>query len=890
MSLDFEGRQVPVHDGDTIASALYRAGVRTFSRSFKYHRRRGLYCLSGDCPNCLVQVDGESGVRSCLCRARDGQRIERQNAWPSADRDLLAVNDLGLMHKMLPVGFYYKTLIKPAWAWPKIEPMVRKAAGLGRVDMADAPRELERVHRTPDVLVIGLGPAGVSAALGAAAAGARVIGVDEGVPGERLPSGPTREALEALLAEAGQNAQIELLPNHTAIGIYEGPDVPCIGPDLLQYMQPKAIVVATGAFETHQVFAGNDHVGVYLGRGAARLSGAHRLAIGKRAVVLAGTHEAGEHMRQIRALGTEIAAVVVPDGAAPGALPDGVRVIEDAEIAFAYGARGGQGLKSVTVRHPGGAAESIACDALALSAGFTPQENILRQGTGFPVWAAGDVTAPAPVADVVAAAREVGGKAARGERVELGELGRKAPRCGDDGYVCLCEDVGVKDVAHAVAEGFRSSELLKRYTTVTMGPCQGRMCHGQLRVLAERFSPGAEPEVSGPTTARPPARPVKLEEVVAGSQHHLERRTALHDTHLARGASFLWAGQWRRVDSYGDIEREYRAVRERVGLIDVGTLGKFLVTGPDAVPFLERIYPNHVGDIQPGRLRYGLVLDEHGVIIDDGTICRLDEDRFYLTVTTSGAEEAEAWMLDWRDAWGHDVHLVNQTSALGAVNLAGPRAREVLAKLTEDDISKEGFPYLRQRRITVAGIPCLAIRLGFVGEVGWELHHPASRSVELWSALLEAGADEGIEPFGIQAQRLLRLEKGHIIVSQDTDFETTPWRIDMGWAVKLDKDDFVGKAALLRKQDAVTEKLVGFSVDAGHDAPWEGAAVKVGGALVGRVTSSWHSWGLGHGVGLCWVKPEYAQDGQRLTLGRTNSEATVTSGAAYDPEGAKLRG
>src|SRR5262249_21389990 len=196
------------------------------------------------------------------------------------------------------------------------------------------------------------------------------------------------------------------------------------------------------------------------------------------------------------------------------------------------------------------------------------------------------------------------------------------------------------------------------------------------------------------------------------------------------------------------------------------------------------------------------------------------------TVTSSGAEEAEARFLDWREAFGHRVHVVNQTAALGAINLAGPHARAVLETLTGDDVSREGFPYLRHRRITVAGIDCLAIRLGFVGEVGWEPHHPSSRSGELGSALLEAGASHGIRPFGVQAQRLLRLEKGHIIVSQDTDFETTPWHLGMDWAVKLDKGDFVGRASLVRKRDRATEKLVGFRLDARADAPHGGAAVQ----------------------------------------------------------------
>jgi sarcosine oxidase subunit alpha len=875
----FEGREIPIHSGDTIGSALYRSGVDTVSRSFKYHRRRGFLCMSGDCPNCLVQVDGETGVRCCTRPASDGMKVEPQNVMGSLERDPLALNDMRLMHKLLPVGFYYKTLIKPRWLWPKVEPLIRRVAGLGKVDKSDVPRHLERVYRHPDVVVLGAGPAGLAAALGAAEAGATVIVADEGErPGSRLGSGATRDAVDGLLAQVEASERIELLSSHRAFGLYEGPEVPLIGPDLLVMTQPKAIVVATGAFESMEVFPGNDVPGVMLGRGAVRLATQHSIRPGRVAVVLAGTHEAGEHIAALEAVGTRVAAIVLPGGAttAPADLPEGVRTIVG-EIVQVHGKKR---VSAVSVRYTGGT-EKIECDLLCLSGSLTPQENLLRQGTAMPVHAAGDLLAAVPVAEAIEHAREVGARAARGEGAELPELGQKSARCGEGGYVCICEDVSVQDVRNAVTEGFSSTELLKRYTTITMGPCQGRMCHGQMRTLAERLSPGAEPRISGTTTARPPARTVMLDEVTAGAYAHLERRTALHDTHLGLGATYLWAGQWKRVDNYGSIEREYRAVREGVGIIDVGTLGKFRVSGPDVVAFLERLYPNHVGDIQPGRLRYGLLLDEHGVIHDDGTICRIDEETFYLTVTTSGAEEAEALMIDWRDTWGMTVHIVNQTSALGAINIAGPKAREVLATLTEDDIGKEGFPYLRQRTITVAGIECLAIRLGFVGEVGWELHHAASRSEELWAALRKAGEAHGVQPFGIQAQRLLRLEKGHIIVSQDTDFETTPWRVDMGWAVKLEKDWFVGKRALVRKQDTPTEKLIAYR--------GEGGSAKVGGQLVGRVTSSWYSWTLGYSIGLAWVKPEYAAEGRRLLIGKDNMNATVVKGAFYDPEGAKLR-
>jgi sarcosine oxidase subunit alpha len=352
----------------------------------------------------------------------------------------------------------------------------------------------------------------------------------------------------------------------------------------------------------------------------------------------------------------------------------------------------------------------------------------------------------------------------------------------------------------------------------------------------------------------------------------------------------MWAGPWKRVEAYnGDVLGEYRAVRERVGLIDVGTLGKFLVGGPDATEFLERIYPMRVADLEAGRLRYGLLLEEGGVIIDDGTVCALGDGRYYLTVTTSGAERLESWMLDWAEAWGHDVYVVNQTASLGALNVAGPHARELLQKLSGDPLDKESFPYIRHRQITVAGVPCLAMRLGFVGELAYELHFPASQSDHLWKAILEAGREWDIRPFGLMAQRLLRLEKGHIIVSQDTDFETTPWKIGMQWAVKLDKPDFVGKAALLRGQKRDDrELLVPWTMPAGTACPPEGSTVTVDGKLAGRVTSAWDSPALGHPIGLAWVHRAHAAADTPIVVG--GSPASVFSGHAfYDPEGEKLR-
>src|SRR4029079_17385696 len=205
-NIDFEGTEVPIKERDTIAAAIYRGGTRIFSRSFKYHRPRGLYCVAGDCPNCLVTVEGAVNVRACECRAQAGQKVTRQNAWPSADRDALAIIDK--MHWALPVGFYYKAGIKPKYAWPMIEPMIRRMAGLGVVDQRDAPRHLERGNFPPDVLHVGAGVAGLSAALAAAGDGKRVMVIDESEPGARIAPGATKDRIAALSASAPPDYQI----------------------------------------------------------------------------------------------------------------------------------------------------------------------------------------------------------------------------------------------------------------------------------------------------------------------------------------------------------------------------------------------------------------------------------------------------------------------------------------------------------------------------------------------------------------------------------------------------------------------------------------------------------------------------------------------------------
>jgi sarcosine oxidase subunit alpha len=380
---------------------------------------------------------------------------------------------------------------------------------------------------------------------------------------------------------------------------------------------------------------------------------------------------------------------------------------------------------------------------------------------------------------------------------------------------------------------------------------------------------------------------------LAGRPIEPAKRSAIHPRHRELGARVLWAGDWRRAYDYGDPQGEAQAVHDAAGLIDVSTLGKLIVRGPEAGEFLDRLYPNRFANLKPGRIRYGVLTSDAGRIMDDGTICRLDDESFYVTTTSSGAGAVEQWFSWWLADWRMDVALTDVTQGLAAVNLAGPRAREIMGRLTDLDCSNEAFAYLDAKHAHVAGVPALILRIGFVGEVGYEIHFPAAQGKHVWDAILEAGAQDGIRPFGLEPQRILRLQKMHILVGQDTDSESTPYGAAMPWIVKLDKDeDFIGKWALEHAAEHPSETaLVGFTLPDG-DVPTEGAAVLDGrGEPIGQVTSARHSRQLGQVIGMAWVPAEMASDGAAITISDETRRlrAEVLTRPFYDPDGEVLR-
>ena len=838
VSFDFAGQRVEGYAGDTLGSALYASGRRVFSRSFKYHRPRGLVCCSGHCPNCLMTVDGVPNVRVCVEPIRAGARVRAQNVLGSLDRDLLSVVDR-VGGPFTPVGFYYRTMIRPRRFWPYYEKFLRNVAGLGRVGGASG-RRYDVEHRRVEVLVIGGGRSGRAAAAEAAASGG-VLLVDE----------------RGVFEPAGY----ELLAPASALAIYEGGLVPVDAGDVLYRIRAARVVVATGATEQPLVFPGNDLVGVMLPGAVRRLVDDWAIRPGSRAVVLSADERGLAVVDQLAAAGVELARVV------------DLRETPAAEIA-AEGRKGR--LTSVSVD-----GEKLACDLLVISAGRQPAYSLLAQAGGRVEYdAKRGIFVPLDLPDGVEAVGSVTGETGD-VVVPAASYGGGQGKC----FACICEDVTEKDLQRAIAEGFDSLELAKRYTTVTMGPCQGKLCQvASIRLLA-RETETAE-EAIGTTTARPPWAPVELG-LLAGRHHEPLKRSPLHARHEQAGAQMMWTGQWQRPFAYGDPAAEVRAVHEALGVIDVSTLGKIVVEGPGAAELLERLYPNRFTDLKTGRVRYGVLTSDGGRIMDDGTIARLGDELFYVTTTSTGSESVCEWFEWWNAVWGYEAEIVNLTGALAAVNLAGPRARDALAALTDADLSPEAFKYLDAKEIRVAGVPCLALRIGFVGELGYELHCPASAAEHLWDVLVGAGA----VPFGLEPQRVLRLEKAHIIVGQDTDSESNLLSAGMPWIVKYEKDDFVGKWAIEHVRDqGVGERLVGFTMDDGA-LPLEGAQVVRAGRPAGRVTSARESERVAKVVGLAWVQPDQADDGTAITIRVDGAlhPASVTLAPFYDPKGELLR-
>jgi len=908
LAFTFDGVRYSGFAGDTLASALLANGVRLVGRSFKYHRPRGILSAGSEEPNALVELRGgafmEPNTRATMVELFPGLEARSQNRFPSLKFDLLAVNSL--LAPLFAAGFYYKTFMWPAAFWEKVyEPAIRRAAGLGRLSGAADPDIYEYETVFCDVLVIGAGVFGRAAAAEAVARGERVVICDEHAPGEAIEGAA-------------------YLPRTTVFGVYDGGVYGAVervadhlpaadGPRqrLWKIVAPRS-VLASGAIERPIVFANNDLPGVMLAGAVEVFVRRYAVAPGRRVVVF-GNHDgiAGVLSALIEA-GVGVAALVDARAAMPEALRAmaagaGIRVFAGAMVRKAFGQLGVRGVEIVD---RDGVVTKMPCDVVAMSGGWNPAVHLTSHLDGKPVWddniaafVAGDSLPPGM--SVVGAAAGAGINENIAPLWEVPGAGKK--------FVDFQNDVTAQDVKLARQEGFVAVEHLKRYTTLGMATDQGKTANvNGLALMAA--ATGRSMAETGTTRFRPPYTPVAIG-ALAGAHRGRDfkpiRKTPTHDWAAGLGAVFVETGLWLRAqyfpkpgeDWLAATSREVAGVRSGVGICDVTTLGKIDIQGPDAARFLDGVYANSWGNLPVGRARYGLMLREDGFVMDDGTTARLGETHFLMTTTTANAgkvfqhlEFCHQWL--WPEL---QVSMISVTDQWAQIAVAGPCARKVLAKLVDApfDISNEAFPYMAAGALTVCGgVKARLFRLSFSGELAYEIAVPARFGQALAEALMAAGEEFGIVPYGTEALGVMRIEKGHP-AGNELNGQTTAH--DLGFGKLLSKKkDFVGRAMAGREAlcDPSRPTLVGLKpVNAGDRLRAGSHLLPVGLPAVaahdqGHVTSAAYSQSLGHWIALALLANGPERLGERIRVYDPvrggDLIAEVVKPVFYDPEGKKL--
>jgi sarcosine oxidase subunit alpha len=865
----FDGKYYRGYEGDTLASALLANGVHLVGRSFKYHRPRGIQTAGSEEPNAIVELRTgprkEPNTRATTIELYDGLVAKSQNRWPSLAFDIMSVNNL--FSPLLSAGFYYKTFMWPVSFWTNVyEHVIRRAAGLGTAATEADPDFYEQCHEHCDVLVVGAGPAGLSAALAAAVTGARVILVDE----HPLAGGSLNQENFTIEGKPGSDwaaqavAKLEAMDNvhffnrTTVFGYYDHNVVAAIEKvndhlpvppqghprQRMWTFYPQRVVIAAGATERPLVFGNNDKPGIMLASAVRSYVNCYAVKPGRRALVATNNNDAYRTAIDLHRAGVMVAAVVDsrahPDAPLTEELEKlSIRLITGATIGAAEGDRHVKEALIVTTQGDTLDPEHIKCDLIACSGGWNPNVHLHSQSGARPVYddsiasfvpgesrqaetSVGAASGSFSLQDCLDQGVAAGIKAAK----LAGFKGRRfsAAKAEDETayaiealwisptpynkpykqFVDQQNDVKASDVELASQEGFDSVELLKRYTTQGMATDQGKTSNvNALAILAcHRGEP--VPDV-GITTFRPPYVPVAMG-VFAGHTVGAEfmpvRRTAIHDWNVKQGAVFIEAGLWLRARYYPQMPsdtmndcyiRETNATRNNVALVDVTSLGKIDIQGPDAAEFLNRLYINNWLKLPVGKARYGVMLREDGMVFDDGTTSRLGENHYYMTTTTANAGPVLAHMEQYHQTeWPQlDVVFCSVTEQWTGIAVAGPNSRKLLEQVIDIDISNEAFPFMGAGECKMNNIPGRLFRISFSGELAYEINVPADYGEQAWLELLEAGKELGVSVYGTEALGAMRIEKGHVAGSE-LDGRTTAQDLGLEGMANRGKH-FIGK-------------------------------------------------------------------------------------------------
>lgn len=952
--LKYRGKRIEGVAGDTIATALFSNGIRIFSRSQKYHRPRGLYCLDGECANTLMEVDGIPNVCTENTPAKSGMAIRAQNVTGSPEFDFL-----GLLDKLswaMPAGFYYRIFHKPAALWPLAVKQIRKRAGLGRLSpLFEMKGEYDEIYLNADVCVIGGGPAGMCAALAASDKGLRVLLLESRSwlggyfayrPAEYLNGVRLFERARALAEQIQQTRNIRVFTDTPMIGAYNNNLITAFQrggtSDVFdqRYVEIRAesIVVATGCIERPLMFENNERPGVMQVACAHRLARTYGLLPGKHSVFSIGDDLGLEAAVDLFDLGLQV--LCVADVRESGQNPEMIAKLQARKIPYLSGwvaakANGKKLLKSVMlIDISGKRKQKYLCDTLVASAGLSPltgpltlagAELIYDDHTGFflpsripqKIQAAGRLLGLQHPLAVETSGQQAGLCAAAdcGVRVEadLHKVKEKlislpgperganfvAPLSEDEKtFICFDEDTTTKHIRQAMQMGFDQPELIKRFTSAGTGPGQGGL-PGHNLPLYVRHQADSETIAAKPTTVRQPLIPSFLA-TYAGAHRNMFKRTPVHDLQTSAGARMERIGVWYRARRFSDdpgVSREIENVRNNVGMLDASTLGKFRLHGPDSLKVLQRVYVGDMSKVFDGKVKYSAMCNEDGCIIDDGVVIKQGENDYYFTTSTARSDITSEWIRYHTryDDWNYSI--VNLTDAFGVINLAGPIARKVLQKVTATDVSNEAFSFLGVREVLIEnGVSVRVMRLGFVGELSYELHVPSSYMRSVWSLLEQAGKEFDIMNFGLEAQNCLRMEKGHLIIGAESEARTTLHDVGLGhlWFRNKPEAKTVGAVALKQTQNQDSRlKLIGFKMEKPVPSPKDGSLI-VDTKIRGYVCTARYSTTLNVAVGMALVESHLAKPGTRLEIfedgmGAKRLEASVVAMPFYDPQGARLR-